>query len=732
MAKPIVRIPSTGRPVRIAAAAAAAAVVLLAVLFRAPCRAEADGTWRALSHRIFVTVDIAARTMTGTDAITLEPPPGAGEKTPLSLHLRKGSVVDRVEAGGVELAPVVEEGEDERSRKITLSVPHRAGNITVTIHFHGTFPSIDSAREKIRRGVAYLDDGVMGPEGVLLLSSSLWYPTMDDEGLGLFDLTVTMDAAYTTVAEGELHSETVSGVLRTSRWRTDAPVDGLDLVAGRYWVEKERHGKVDMYTYFFEKDPELSRTYIDKTKAYLDLHSAAYGAYPYGKFAVVENFLPTGYGMPGFTLLGSKVLRLPFIPDTSLGHEILHNWWGNSVFMDPEGGNWVEALTTYGADYRSARAEGPDRALAFRVRNLRGYRNYAGGREDITLRGFTDATTPRSRAVGYNKGFFFFNMLERLIGPQAFEEALRGLYRDRAFKRASWDDLRKDFEEAAGVNLGWFFEQWLGRTGGPELALAEVRASETPEGWSVSFGISQRGEPYRLMLPVLVKTEGGELRRDVIASGLYSSFTLPLDSRPISLSVDPGREVFRLLSDSEMPPTLGGCFSDPEGVVVLPNRGRFNRKYFKVGDLIKTDFGLGMTTDAEPGRRDYLGGMTLFILGWPDENILASMMREAAAPGVKVGRTGFTVGGARYGRKDNVAALAFKSPHDPSKTVCLFIGGDDGDRVFDAGRRIKYFSQYSYVVFGPDGRAVRGIFASPSPLTYTFGPKAGGGAEQRD
>ena len=724
MTKDLLRIPSTGRLVRLTAATAAAAAVLLAVFFRAPCRAEADGAWKALSHRIVVTVDVAARTITGTDAITLKAPSGGGEKTPLTLHLRKGSEVDRVEAGGVELAARFEEGEDERSRKIILEAPSGGGDVTVTVHFHGAFPGIDSAREKIRRGVAYLDDGVMGPEGVLLLSSSLWYPTMDDKGLELFDLTVTMDAAYTTVAEGVLRGETETGGLRTSRWMTEAPVDGLDLVAGRYVVEKERHGKVDIYTYFFEKDPELSRTYLDKTAAYLDLHSAAYGAYPYGKFAVVENFLPTGYGMPGFTLLGSKVLRLPFIPDTSLGHEILHNWWGNSVFMDPEGGNWVEALTTYGADYRSARAKGPDRALAFRIRNLRGYRNYAGGREEITLRGFSDATTPRSRAVGYNKGFFFFNMLERLIGRRAFEEALRDLYSERVFKRASWDDLRRSFEKAAEVNLGWFFDQWLGRTGGPELALAEVRVSETPGGWSVSFGISQKGEPYRLMLPVLVKTEGGELRRDVIASGRYSSFTLPLDSRPLSLSVDPGHEVFRLLSDSEMPPTLGGCFSDPGGAVVLPNRRRFNRKYFKVGDLIKADFGLGMTTDAEAGRRDYLAGMTLFILGWPDENLLAAMMKEAASRVVKVGRTGFTVDGVRYGRKDNVAALAFKSPHDPSKTICLFIGGDDGDRVFDAGRRIKYFSQYSYVVFGPDGRAARGIFASPSPLTYTFGPAA--------
>ena len=36
---------------------------------------------------------------------------------------------------------------------------------------------------------------------------------------------------------------------------------------------------------------------------------------------------------------GFAVLRLPFIPYTSLPHEILHNWWGNGVWVDYAGGN---------------------------------------------------------------------------------------------------------------------------------------------------------------------------------------------------------------------------------------------------------------------------------------------------------------------------------------------------------------------------------------------------------
>ena len=84
---------------------------------------------------------------------------------------------------------------------------------------------------------------------------------------------------------------------------------------------------------------------------HIDRYEALHGPYPFEKFAVVENFFPTGYGFPSFTLLGSRVLRLPFIPDTSLRHEVAHCWWGNGVFVDAAGGNWCEGLTTYVADY---------------------------------------------------------------------------------------------------------------------------------------------------------------------------------------------------------------------------------------------------------------------------------------------------------------------------------------------------------------------------------------------
>ena len=112
--------------------------------------------------------------------------------------------------------------------------------------------------------------------------------------------------------------------------------------------------------------------YLQSSREYLELYQELFGPYPYEKFAIVENFYPTGYGFPGWTLLGSSVIRLPFIRTTSLPHEIAHTWWGNAVEIDYSSGNWGEGLATYVADYYLKELHAPAEALEYRRRQLGG------------------------------------------------------------------------------------------------------------------------------------------------------------------------------------------------------------------------------------------------------------------------------------------------------------------------------------------------------------------------
>ncbi len=674
------------------------AAVFLSVFFAFFIFAQPSSAADFTSHNLNISVDIKGRKITGTDRIT------PGKQAKLSLYIRQGSSIDRVVMDGKDLKFSVS-GVRTGVNALSIDAPEGIAGKTLEVQFHGSFQSPAEAAESVKRGVAFVDDGVIGEEGVFLPSGSFWFP-QEEKSLALFECSVALPAGYTAVMEG---SSQKGG---TQRWKAETPLDGFDLVAGKYIVTKEDYRGIGIYTYFFKTEQDLSKTYISKTKGYLDLYQNLIGPYPFKKFAVVENFLPTGYGMPSFTLLGSSVIRLPFIPDTSLGHEIAHSWWGNSVFVDDSIGNWVEALTTYTADYLYESNKGEKEAREFRLNKLRGYKSFSQDGEP--LKDFIDSTTPSSRAVGYNKGMMVFNMLEGAIGKEAFEKGLKNFYRDFAFKRASWKDLKEAFEEASGETLGWFFSQWLDRSGGPSLMPGSARAIKKGGIYEASFLITQVKPAYILDLPVLFKTVDGEVLKKVRVKGEAEEVKVELASKPVSVEIDPGYEVFRILSDDEMPPTLGACLGDKNGVIVTPGKGDARQRYLEASEQLSKDYNLELVTDEMAGVQDYLKYRSVFILGAEGENSFYWLAARHFSSHASVTEDSFKAEGKTFGRDGSAFALAIKNPENPAKTICLFASRLNKEKTFSSAKRMRYFSDSSYVVFSGD-KVDKGIFEGKKP-----------------
>ena len=293
--------------------------------------------------------------------------------------------------------------------------------------YHGTFyesvEEVAFSREKVGGEIR----ATISEEGIYLANSANWLPNFGNDVLVSHHLIVQTPLGIEPVTQGKrTRQEEIDGRLITV-WAADLPSDGLNLVAGRYVVTEEKIGHVTIATYLLGDDKKLSDLYLERTKAYLTMYEEMIGPYPYGKFATVENWFPTGYGMPSYTLLGGMVLRLPFIPYTSFGHEICHNWWGNSVFVDLAEGNWCEGLTVYCADYHYKELESPVAAREYRRNLLKDYAAYVRNGNDFPLNEFESRHSGATRAVGYGKSMMVFHMVDRMIGREKFLAALRVL-----------------------------------------------------------------------------------------------------------------------------------------------------------------------------------------------------------------------------------------------------------------------------------------------------------------
>lgn len=476
-------------------------------------------------------------------------------------------------------------------------------------------------------------DGLIDHTGIAL--TGLWHPRLDTDCLQ--GLTATLPKQFTAISEAEEIRDTVSGNTRTVRFRFDHPLTSLNFVAGPYVVEQEPIGPGQtLYSYFFAEDKALAAEYRKKTLGYLKRYQELIGPYPYKRFSIVENRLPTGYAMPTFTLLGQAVVRLPFITETSLGHEVLHSWFGNSVDVDTSQGNWCEGLTTYLADQAFAADKGG--AAAFRKQQLITYQSYVGADNTFALKDFSGAGShlnsgnKAARAVGYEKASMLFHMLFREIGDAPFYAGLRDFYARFHNRQAGWQDLAASFAQSSHQNLEPFFSQWLNRADLPRLQITSAPLTEKEGQMELALTIKQLQEnPYRLRLPLDIVTAKGKERREVTLTEKETKLTIPLADYPSLVIADPDYDLMRALAPEELPPTWSRFLGARERLALVPE-GKDLQTYAPLLDLLAAMNcpvkAAGSATDKD------LAGKSVIFLG-TDSRLARSIFagQPQAAPG---------------------------------------------------------------------------------------------------
>jgi aminopeptidase N len=522
---------------------------------------------------------------------------------------------------------------------------------------------------------------MISEKGITLIDS--WYPAADQEML--FKLTAHIPAEFAAVSEAD---EIISFQINDTRqltFRFPHPLFAINFVAGPYVVTRETFGaEKTLAAYFFPEDRELAAGYLAKAKNYLARYTEMLGPYPYDRFSIVENRLPTGFAMPTFTLLGQAVVNLPFIVDTSLGHEVLHAWFGNGVRMSPREGNWVEGLTTYLADQSFAAEEG--RGAAYRKEQLVKYQSYVRPDMNILLRDFSnvgheDVQGQPVRAVGYNKSSMVFHMLRNKLGPDVFTAALQDFYKRSKYRTAGWSDLQSSFENISGVDLNDFFAQWLDRSDVPVLTVQQPEVTNK-EGYPVlHFTIVQRNDSaYALEVPVIIKTTTEEIHRTLLVSEAKTSFDIPLASLPLSLVIDREYDLMRELAPAEMPPTWSQFLGAANKIAVLPAENY--RELYKA--LLEQLQGSGtrVLLQDEVSDKDLADNSLLFLgsAGRLARSLFAQPDHPAA---------GFTLD-VRH------------NPLNP-RQVAVLVSAANPSQVEMAAVKLRHYGKYSYLSFH-DGR----------------------------
>jgi len=673
-------------------------------------------------HDLKVTIDPGGASLEAEDSITL--PSSREQVAVFSLHkglapsiLTKGAIL--TEIGGNDPG-----GDGAVSAKYSVALPKGVKAFKIKYGGKIDHPLADTT-ENYARSFSETP-GLISSDGCYLSGAAFWYPEFDKE-LSSFALETDLPAGYDSVAGGDRTARAVKGGRTVTVWKTSAPQDEITLTCGKYKEYNAADKGLEFYVFLREPDDALAQKYLAATRQYIDMYAELIGAYPYGKFALVENFWETGYGLPSFTLLGPKVIRLPFILNSSYPHEILHNWWGNGVFVDYEKGNWCEGLTAYLADYLIA--EGRGKAKEYRAATLQKYSDYVREGKDFPLRDFRSRTSSASEAIGYGKALMFYHMLRTSLGDDKFRTGLRDLYKENKFKYASFEDLKRSFEKQTGrTRLDNFFEQWVDRPGAPELALKDVKLTRELDEQYLEFTIVQLqdGPAYRLEVPVAIQLEGvGRARiKRLTVSGKEEQFKYAAPVRPLRVELDPEFDLFRKLSPLETPPTLSRLLGADKPLILLP-AGASSAVYSAY-----ESFALAWSKDKgnlpEVRKDSEIGSLPkdrqIWIIG--SENVFYP---DAAARletlGARLSASRVILDNQEFQLSSGTFVFAGRNPGDPAYSAGLILTGTP-EKLPLLAAKLPHYGKYGFLVFDPEMTSTKtgGWEPGNSPLSVELRP----------
>ncbi|MDD2526619.1 MAG: M20/M25/M40 family metallo-hydrolase [Lentimicrobiaceae bacterium] len=582
--------------------------------------------------------------------------------------------------------------------------------------------SFSQSEEDYARGFSETS-GIISDSGIYLAGSTHWVPSFNDR-LVTFQMTTSLPQGWKSVSQGKRLDEATSEGRHYDTWICEHPQEEIFLIGARF-IEYAYEMSNGIHAMAFLRTPDeaLANKYLEVTGQYMDMYQKLIGSYPYSKFALVENFWETGYGMPSFTLLGEKIIRFPFILHSSYPHELLHNWWGNSVYVNFEKGNWCEGITAYGADHLISEQRG--QGEEYRRAILQKFTNVVNPGNDFPLNRFISRNSAASEAIGYGKSLMMWHMLRLKVGDEAFKKSFVHFYNEFRFRVASFQDIQKSFELVTQKDLQTFFTQWLTRTGAPEIGIKEATFIKDNPDYKVSLTLEQKQsvDPFNVDIPVGIATKNGVKTFVVNMTKKIQKFEFMLLDEPLKLEVDPQYDVFRIMDPLEVPPTWSKILASRDNLVVLPSKAGPDKQ------SIYSDF-IERWNTMNPNQFDIVfdnevtdlpKNKTVWIIGF--ENRFAEAIQATISKNKSSILGDSVIFDHRNFPKTNHSFVFTVFNPQNSNFSMAFIAIDNKDAIEGLVRKLPHYGKYSYLGFegAEPANVAKGEWpVSGSPLIKLF------------
>jgi aminopeptidase N len=383
-----------------------------------------------------------------------------------------------------------------------------------------------------------------------------WFPGIDHPyDKATVEFLVTAPARYEVIANGKLVELTANpNGTRLTHWRQSTPIPTYCMVVGAAEfsiIPAGASNGTPLSYYLYPKDRAKGLKDFGRALRMLEFYAGLIGPYPYEKLALVEATTRFG-GMENASAIffDEKAFDGSGKLETTVAHEIAHQWFGDSVTESDWHHLWLsEGFATYFGHLFFERADGRERFIEMMLADKAAYLQTYGGNPRPIYDPQVSDLFALLNANNYQKGGWLLHMLRRLLGDAVFFAGVRDYYRDYRNRNALTEDFQHVLERRAGRRLDWFFNQWFYGAGHPVYDAA----------WHWEEGVRQlrlrivQTQPALFQMPVDVEfTRDGAARRETVeVKERQQTFTFTLDRKPQRVAIDPDEWLLKVATLKE-------------------------------------------------------------------------------------------------------------------------------------------------------------------------------------
>lgn len=293
-----------------------------------------------------------------------------------------------------------------------------------------------------------------------------------------YTVRVTAPAILTLITSGIQVDYTQQDNRQITTFAAGPARDFYIAASDRFVVLKEKVGETSVNSYAFKERTDGAQLALDTAVSALKALNARFGTYPYTEFDIVSTPMQgaTGIEYPGMTGINytaydptAKIsgLPAPAILESTVAHEVGHQWFYNVVGNDQANQPWMdEAITQYVTGLYFLDRYGQQGMDGYRSSWLSRWERV--NREPIPIGLPADSYQGKEYgAIVYGRGPLFIEALAQKMGQVPFSQFLQAYYQTYQWGIGDAASFKLLAEKYCQCDLTPLFNEWVYKTASP-------------------------------------------------------------------------------------------------------------------------------------------------------------------------------------------------------------------------------------------------------------------------